>query len=411
MNNQICEIKEHFDFSTLKLENPSLINGNNYFSKIYNNNINKNFYIQLPKCKTKQGIINSSNKCFCDLEFNSNDKVIIEFFENLENYCVKEICNNKELWFYNSDNISNDDIQDYITPIMRSYKSGKKFLIKTNIKQDKIIIYDENEKKINLEDYDNNNEFIPLLCINGIKFSKSSFVIDIILVQFMVLYPSDKFENQILIKLNKNVEKKEILQKTNCEEETNLGKTNLIENTLEENTLTENTLTENTLTENTLTENTLTENTLTENTLEENNLIENTLEEINNNQSNSTIEELDEELDEEISKKLVKNKLINDNSFKYLTNNLETLEYNNEDGSIELSNLDNIAENSEPIELKTHETIYLEIYKKAKQKAKEIRKNAIEAFLEAKNIKVKYNLNNIDDDSSSDEENEFLKNN
>ena len=58
---------------------------------------------------------------------------------------------------------------------------------------------------------------------------------------------------------------------------------------------------------------------------------------------------------------------------------------------------------SEPIELKTHDTIYLEIYKKAKQKAKEIRKNAIQAFLEAKNIKIKYNLNALDD-SSSDEE-------
>ena len=187
MNNQIYEISENFDFSTLKMENPSLINGNNYFSKIHNN-INKNFYIQLPKCKTKQGIINTSNKCFCDLEFNSNDKLVIEFFENLENYCIKQICDNKELWFYDSTNISNDDIQEYITPIMRSYKSGKKFLIKTNIKQDKIVIYDENEKKVSLEEYDTNNEFLPLLNINGIKFSRSSFIIDIILVQFMVLY-------------------------------------------------------------------------------------------------------------------------------------------------------------------------------------------------------------------------------
>ena len=60
------------------------------------------------------------------------------------------------------------------------------------------------------------------------------------------------------------------------------------------------------------------------------------------------------------------------------------------------------------MELKTHEAIYLEIYKKAKQKAKEIRKNAIAAFLEAKNIKTKYNLDTIMDDSSSDEENELL---
>ena len=54
--------------------------------------------------------------------------------------------------------------------------------------------------------------------------------------------------------------------------------------------------------------------------------------------------------------------------------------------------------------MKSPEAIYLEIYRKAKQKAKEIRKNAVAAFLEAKNIKLKYNLNNISDDTSSDED-------
>ena len=68
-----------------------------------------------------------------------------------------------------------------------------------------------------------------------------------------------------------------------------------------------------------------------------------------------------------------------------------------------MCDLDNIILDSEPIEIKTHDSIYLEIYKKAKQKAKEIRKNAIQAFLEAKNIKIAYNLNTIND-SSSDEE-------
>ena len=58
------------------------------------------------------------------------------------------------------------------------------------------------------------------------------------------------------------------------------------------------------------------------------------------------------------------------------------------------------------ITLKSHEEIYLEIYKKAKQKAKDIRKNAIDAFLEAKNIKNKYRLDELDlsSDSSDDEE-------
>ena len=54
-----------------------------------------------------------------------------------------------------------------------------------------------------------------------------------------------------------------------------------------------------------------------------------------------------------------------------------------------MNKIDNIIINNEPIELKTHDTIYLEIYKKAKQKAKEIRKNAIEAFLEEELIRTR----------------------
>ena len=402
MSALIYNITENFAFNNVKVENPSLINANNYFSKIYNNNSNKNFYIKLPKCKTKHGIINSNNKCFCELEFNSNEKLVAEFFENLEEFCVEEICKNKALWFYDSGNITNDDIKEYITPIMRSYKGGKKFLIKANIKQDKIIVYDENEKKINLTDYDVNNEIIPLININGIKFSKSTFIIDIVLVQFMVLYPCDSFENQILIKLN---EQEIYLNKSNNQDE-EVKDTKDIKDTNDTKDITDTNDTKdikdikdtNDITDtndtNDITDTNDTKD-IKDNTEDK---LENFISETNNldylepsknitiNDSNSNVE---------------------NNSFKYLINSLETIECNN-DGSIELNNLDSFAENTEPIELKTHETIYLEIYKKAKQKAKEIRNNAIEAFLEAKNIKMKYNLNTILDDSSSDEENELL---
>jgi len=357
MNNHIYEICENFDFGSLKLENPTLLNANIYFSKL-NTNPNKNFYVQLPKCKTKQGIIQANTKCFCDLEFNSSDKLIVEFFENLENYFIKEICNNKSLWFYDSDNISNDDINDFITPIMRSYKGGKKFLIKANIKQEKINLYDENEKKLTLADYDSNNEIIPLLNINGIRFSKSSFIIDIILVQFMVLYPSDTLENQLLIKINK---KKELT----------LESSNKVNTTHKEKLDDENTKI---------------------------NMNFQPVKLVENETKDNEAKELKDEDNE--TKELKAN-----SSFKYLMDNLETKQTLEDDYALEITDLDVISENSEPLELKSHESIYLEIYKKAKQKAKEIRRNAVEAFLEAKNIKLKYNLTNIVNDSSSDEDN------
>jgi hypothetical protein len=383
MNNHIYEICENFDFGSLKLENPTLLNANIYFSKL-NTNPNKNFYIQLPKCKTKQGIIQANTKCFCDLEFNSSDKLIVEFFENLENYFIKEICNNKSLWFYDSANISNDDINDFITPVMRSYKGGKKFLIKANIKQEKINLYDENEKKLTLADYDSNNEIIPLLNINGIRFSKSSFIIDIILVQFMVLYPSDTLENQLLIKINKKKEltlessNKEKVDDENSKINMNFQPVKLVEDEADE------------------------AETVTKELKDKAEAVTKELKD----QAEAVTKELKEEAEaKELKDQAVTKELKETSSFKYLMDNLESNETLEDDYALEITDLDVITENSEPLELKSHESIYLEIYKKAKQKAKEIRRNAVEAFLEAKNIKLKYNLTNIVNDSSSDEDN------
>jgi hypothetical protein len=245
---------------------------------------------------------------------------------------------------------------------MRSYKGGKKFLIKANIKQDKLNLYDENEKKLALADYDTNNEIIPLLNINGIRFSKSSFVIDIMLVQFMVLYPSDRLENQLLIKINK---KKDIT----LENSSNIN----IEVNDENSKLNTNIESKS-------------KKLINTNSIEETSEINIVNEATETNETNET------------------SKTNETSSFKYLINDLETKQSIDDSCELEITDLD-ITENSAPLELKSHESIYLDIYRKAKQKAKEIRRNAVEAFLEAKNIKIKYNLTNIVNDSSSDEEN------
>jgi hypothetical protein len=409
MNNKIYELTSDFDFNLVRLENPSLISGNNYYSKI-NNPTKNNLYIQLPKCNTKQGIVNTNNKCFCDLEFMSNNKEVIEFFENLESHCVKEICANKELWFYDSKSISDDDIQEYVVPIMRSYKSGKKFLIKTSIKQDKIIIYDENEKKITLEEYDKVNDIVPLININGIKFSKSSFIIDIILVQFMILYPCDSFENQILIKLNKpinSVENKKINVndlKNNKVIYDDTSSVNDEDDTSEDDEIN---------IESQYLTNITNVSCISAQDISSSIVKEDVNSSIVKEDVNSSIikeEACSSIVKEEACSSIVKEEVKltnNEDSFRViseasnvLNSNSNALENNH---VIEICDLDNIIVNNEPIELKTHDSIYLEIYKKAKQKAKEIRQNAIQAFLEAKNIKVKYNLNTLDG-SSSDEE-------
>ena len=60
----------------------------------------------------------------------------------------------------------------------------------------------------------------------------------------------------------------------------------------------------------------------------------------------------------------------------------------------------------ETITLKKPNQVYYEIYKEARKKAKLAKKEAILAFLEAKNIKKTYMLENIDD-SDSDNDSTF----
>jgi hypothetical protein len=58
----------------------------------------------------------------------------------------------------------------------------------------------------------------------------------------------------------------------------------------------------------------------------------------------------------------------------------------------------------ETFTLKKPNQVYYEIYQKAREKAKDAKKNAILAYLEMKNIKKTYMLDNIDESDSEFED-------
>ena len=62
----ILELKDliDFDFSKINLGNPTLLNGSNYYTKTSIGSYEKNLYLQMPKCRTKQGIISTNNKSY-----------------------------------------------------------------------------------------------------------------------------------------------------------------------------------------------------------------------------------------------------------------------------------------------------------------------------------------------------------
>jgi hypothetical protein len=86
---------------------------------------------------------------------------------------------------------------------------------------------------------------------------------------------------------------------------------------------------------------------------------------------------------------------------------LESKEECQEDPSIlKEIDLSTTLDNSlETFKLKKPNQVFYEIYKKAREKAKEAKKNAILAYLEMKNIKKTYMLEDMDESDSEFEEN------
>ena len=342
----VFEIDKNFNFSQIVLDNPSPLAGGSYFTKVLVANGSKNMYLQLPKVFTKQGIIKGKEKTYCDLMFNSSNKELIYWFEQFEKRCHDIIFEKRDLWFHN--NITREDIEEMMNPIIRPYKSGKYFLIRVYLKNRKCTAFDEDKKITDIDKLTQEDEIIPIINFDGIKFSIKSIQIEIILTQFMQLIPTKEFEKQCLIKLEKNDENKKNLETFDLDNE-------LIENKRE-------------------------------------------LEKID--EPDTKVEILSDNLSEENNETLeIKNSL-----------NLEEKKDDNNLKDISLELVPSV-EQDETMSLKDPLEVYREIYKVAKKKAFDLRKNALEAYLEAQNIKNKYSLEGMDDSEDEKEFIELFKNN
>jgi hypothetical protein len=360
----VFEINKNFNFSEILLDNPSPLTGGSYFTKLLVNNGTKKMYLQLPKVTSKQGIIRNKDKTYCDLMFTSANKELIYWFEQLEKRCQELIFNKKDLWFHNT--ISKDDIEEMMNPIIRSYKSGKFFLVRVYIKNNKCTAFDEDKKVIDIDKLSVDDEIIPIINLEGIKFSSRTIQLEINLTQYMQLIPSQEFEKQFLIKLDK--------EKANIGnlEETKIYNKDIIDKKLESDNLDE-------------------------------------IKESIDNDSNSLI--LDIEDNEIVAKsKNIDNQLeskdkidLNENLVKDTDSDI--LNQNNDLKEISLDLIPS-RDNNDVVSLKDPLEVYKEIYLVARKKAFELRKNALEAYLEAENIKNKYSLENMEE---SDDENDFVE--
>ena len=116
--------------------------------------------------------------------------------ENLETYCYAYIYKNREQWF--NMEMEMQDIENYFISPLKTYKSGKCYILKSHVLGTKI--YDENENDVNMDTVLENTNVITILEIQGIRCSARSFQIEIILKQMMILNPITIFEKCIIKK-------------------------------------------------------------------------------------------------------------------------------------------------------------------------------------------------------------------
>ena len=83
----------------------------------------------------------------------------------------------------------------------------------------------------------------------------------------------------------------------------------------------------------------------------------------------------------------------------------DTIKENVETDFLEEVTLDIDNSIDDTINLKNPNEVYYELYQTARENAKEYRMKAMESYLEAKRIKTKYMLFDIDDSDESDDEN------
>ena len=400
----VIEPNDDFDFSKLSLGQPIGIQGGSYFTKIeYNKN---SLYIQTPKSLTKQGIVKSGKKYYCDLMFDKFSEQMINWFEKLEETCQKLLYEKNNVWFENS--LEENDVENAFNSVLKVYRSGKFYLLKSNIKNTKtnmpaIKIYDESERPLSLEDITMDSEVISILEIQGIKFTTKNFQIEIEIKQMMALDNTQLFDNCV-IKSNRPKQ---------MQINTNLNNTN---NT-PINTNNTPILNEDDQPNLDVEESQKVDDPSNADVVD----VVDVVDEVNNvdDTINIEIEDLDEPNNLEESNDLV-NSTNTTNTTNHLveTDKLEDLDIPDLDiedldktepldNTLELKEMkmDMNLDNLEKIKLKKPNQVYYELYKEARSKAKLAKKNAILAYLEAKNIKKTFMIENMDEsDSDFDEE-------
>lgn len=435
---EILDTTKDYPFDGISLQTPQSLQGGTYLAKIVNND--DPIIFQTPKCKTKKGIHKTGKKTYCDLLFTIDDEEFIEWVYALEQRIQNLIYEKKDYWFVDSE-LTLDDIEYNWVSTVKSYK--KQHLVRTFVSRNKnfssnLQVYNNEQKLVSEDNITSNSNIIGIIELTGLKFSATSFHLELAIKQIMIMKERPKFQ-KCLIKFKSKTEKKEddYEEEESEEDEEDVGEEDVGKEDKEdvgEKVVGEEDVGEQEKEIDQNVEDTIIVKTESNNKEEsvndgekENDGLENIIDKDNKDVNlvksddvdsvtlNATTEKRN--TDSEINKLLVEDKkqeiLENDDS---KINDQETIENlsvkeNANDTLVKNNVLDEVVldlpKTQTTISLKQPNEVYLDIYKAARQKAKEAKKEAIKAYLMAKKIKQTYLLDESEI-SEDDSEDDFL---
>jgi hypothetical protein len=387
MEQKIYDTKT-FPFANVDLGKPFHKNGM-YFIKMYVSG--SPIYIQPPKCFLKQGILKTGKKLFCDLVFSIEDDYFLSWLEKIEDIAKTSIFENRKSWFETE--LDEHDIEQSLVSPYKMYKSGKCFVIRTNIPTtlDKcdLKIYDENENEIAHEDLKDDTNVITIIELKGIKCSARNFQFIFDVRQMLVIKPVKIFEKCIIkpgsVSNNQNKVENATTNSMIVNEPVQSSKTTTFQPKENEIIYDDKSSTPASLgiPQTPLLEESSHDFTANENTSENNRPL--------------NLGKSDPKLLESNTQSNTRSDLL-PTAIRPGVNSTPVSEICEIDFDLaEISN-------SDTVQIKPRNDVYYRMYKSAKQKAKEAKLVALSSYLEAKRIKTTYSLvDSSDEDSMNDE--------
>lgn len=210
---QIHTLGTPFDFDKITLTTPTVVQGGSaHFTKLMHGD--EALYVQTPTCETRQGMVVNGRKAYYDIILDPNtgsskisaeNAAFLEWVECLEDRIIRSLHEHGKVWF--RDPLSEDDIRNLFTSPMKPFKGGKQFSIRINVlpgkartNQFNCTVFDESENSVQVDYINATHHIISIVEVLGIRFTSSSFQLELASKQIAVIVQKPVFQTCIIKK-------------------------------------------------------------------------------------------------------------------------------------------------------------------------------------------------------------------